>query len=223
MGTLLLKNSFMENCNIELPVFDKEGKDTGRKVVLDSDVFGVVPNDHVIYLDVKNFLANQRQGTHKAKTRSEVNYSTKKLGRQKGGGGARHGDRNANIFVGGGRTFGPVPRDYGFKLNKKVKQLACKSSLSYKAIEGKITIVEDFEFESLKTKNYVSLLSHFNLDNSKSILVLDKFDKNIILSCRNLQKASVKTVSLLNTYEILNSDYLLFTEKGLKEIVERFS
>lgn len=213
----------MENSSIELPVFDKDGKDTGRKVCLDGNIFGIVPNDHVIYLDVKNFLANQRQGTHKSKTRSEVSHSTKKLGRQKGGGGARHGDRNANIFVGGGRTFGPVPRDYGFKLNKKIKQLACKSSLAYKAIEGKITVVENFSFECLKTKNYVSFLEHFNLNDCKSTLVLNEFDKNVILSSRNLQNASVKMVSFLNTYDVLNSDCLLITEDGLKGLVERFN
>lgn len=213
----------MESCNIELPVFDKEGKDTGRKVLLDKNIFGIVPNDHVIYLDVKNILANGRQGTHKTKTRSEVSHSTKKLGRQKGGGGARHGDRNANIFVGGGRTFGPVPRDYSFKLNKKIKQLACKSSLAYKAIEGKITVVEDFSFDTLKTKNYVSFLDHFNMNDCKSMLILNDFDKNVILSSRNLQNASVKVVSLLNTYDVLNSDSLLITEKGLHGLVERFN
>lgn len=213
----------MENCNIELPVFDKEGKDTGRKILLDKNIFGIVPNDHVIYLDVKNILANGRQGTHKAKTRSEVSHSTKKLGRQKGGGGARHGDRNANIFVGGGRTFGPVPRDYSFKLNKKVKQLACKSSLAYKAIEGKITVVEDFSFNSFKTKNYVSFLNHFNMADCKSILVLNDIDKNIVLSSRNLQKSSVKVASLLNTYDVLNSDCLIISEKGLQGLVERFN
>lgn len=213
----------MKDCNIELPVFDKDGNDTGRKVLLDSNIFGIVPNDHVIYLDVKNILANKRQGTHKAKTRSEVSHSTKKLGRQKGGGGARHGDRNANIFVGGGRTFGPVPRDYGFKLNKKIKQLACKSSLSYKAIENKITVVENFTFDELKTKNYVAFLRNFNVENVKSTLVLNDFDKNVVLSSRNLQNASVKMVSLLNTFDVLNSDNLLITESGLIGLVNRFN
>lgn len=213
----------MKDCNIELPVFDKDGNDTGRKVLLDSNIFGIVPNDHVIYLDVKNILANKRQGTHKAKTRSEVSHSTKKLGRQKGGGGARHGDRNANIFVGGGRTFGPVPRDYGFKLNKKIKQLACRSSLSYKAIENKITVVENFTFDELKTKNYVAFLRNFNVENVKSTLVLNDFDKNVVLSSRNLQNASVKMVSLLNTFDVLNSDNLLITESGLIGLVDRFN
>lgn len=213
----------MKDCNIELPVFDKDGNDTGRKVLLDSNIFGIVPNDHVIYLDVKNILANKRQGTHKAKTRSEVSHSTKKLGRQKGGGGARHGDRNANIFVGGGRTFGPVPRDYGFKLNKKIKQLACKSSLSYKAIENKITVVENFTFDELKTKNYVAFLKNFNVENVKSTLVLNDFDKNVVLSSRNLQNASVKMVSLLNTFDVLNSDNLLITESGLIGLASRFN
>ena len=213
----------MEDFNIELPVFDKKGKDTGRKIALSKDIFGIIPNDHVIYLDIKSIMANRRQGTHKTKTRSEVSHSTKKWGRQKGGGGARHGDRNANIFVGGGRTFGPVPRDYGFKVNKKVKHLACKSSLAYKAIEGKITIVEDFTFDDCKTKNYVTFLDRFAMQNAKSLLVVNDVDKNVILASRNLQNAAVRAAALVNTYDVLNSENLLLTESGLNGLVSRLS
>jgi large subunit ribosomal protein L4 len=208
---------------MELSVYNIEGKDTGRKVTLDESIFGIEPNDHAIYLDVKQYMANNRQGTHKSKERSEVAGSTRKLGRQKGGGGARPGDIKSPVRVGGGRIFGPVPRDYSFKLNKKVKQLARKSALSYKVQENALVIVEDFTFEAPKTKNYTDMLKNLKSDNKKSLLVLADQNKNVYLSARNLEKADVATVSELSTYRILNAKCLLLTENAVANLQAIFN
>ena len=200
---------------MELSVYNIEGKDTGRKVTLDESIFGIEPNDHAIYLDVKQYMANNRQGTHKSKERSEIAGSTRKLGRQKGGGGARPGDIKSPVRVGGGRIFGPVPRDYSFKLNKKVKQLARKSALSYKVQENALVIVEDFTFEAPKTKNYTDMLKNLKSDNKKSLLVLANQNKNVYLSARNVEKADVATISELSTYRILDAKCLLLTENAV--------
>ena len=200
---------------MELSVYNIEGKDTGRKVTLDESIFGIEPNDHAIYLDVKQYMANKRQGTHKSKERSEIAGSTRKLGRQKGGGGARPGDIKSPVRVGGGRIFGPVPRDYSFKLNKKVKQLARKSALSYKVQENALVIVEDFNFEAPKTKNYLEMLKNLKSDNKKSLLVLADQNKNVYLSARNVEKADVETISELSTYRILDAKCLLLTENAV--------
>lgn len=207
---------------MELSIYNIQGKETGRKIVLDESIFGVEPNDHAIYLAVKQYMANKRQGTHKSKERSEVSGSTRKLGRQKGGGGARPGDIKSPVRVGGGRVFGPTPRDYSFKLNKKLKQLARKSALSYKAKDNGLTIVEDFTFDAPKTKNFTTLLNNFNLAGKKSILVLSEPNKNVYLSARNLPSAKVVTVSELNTYKVLNAKSLILTESavaGLESIL----
>ena len=208
---------------MELSVYNIEGKDTGRKVTLDESIFGIEPNDHAIYLDVKQYMANNRQGTHKSKERSEIAGSTRKLGRQKGGGGARPGDIKSPVRVGGGRIFGPVPRDYSFKLNKKVKQLARKSALSYKVQENALVIVEDFNFEAPKTKNYLEMLKNLKSDNKKSLLVLADQNKNVYLSARNLEKADVATVSELSTYRILNAKCLLLTENAVANLQAIFN
>jgi large subunit ribosomal protein L4 len=208
---------------MELSVYNIEGKDTGRKVTLDESIFGIEPNDHAIYLDVKQYMANKRQGTHKSKERSEIAGSTRKLGRQKGGGGARPGDIKSPVRVGGGRIFGPVPRDYSFKLNKKVKQLARKSALSYKVQENALVIVEDFNFEAPKTKNYLEMLKNLKSDNKKSLLVLANQNKNVYLSARNLEKADVATVSELSTYRILNAKCLLLTENAVANLQAIFN
>ena len=208
---------------MELSVYNIEGKDTGRKVTLDESIFGIEPNDHAIYLDVKQYMANKRQGTHKSKERSEIAGSTRKLGRQKGGGGARPGDIKSPVRVGGGRIFGPVPRDYSFKLNKKVKQLARKSALSYKVQENALVIVEDFNFEAPKTKNYLEMLKNLKSDNKKSLLVLADQNKNVYLSARNLEKADVATVSELSTYRILNAKCLLLTENAVANLQAIFN
>lgn len=200
---------------MELSVYNIEGKDTGRKVTLDESIFGIEPNDHAIYLDVKQYMANNRQGTHKSKERSEIAGSTRKLGRQKGGGGARPGDIKSPVRVGGGRIFGPVPRDYSFKLNKKVKQLARKSALSYKVQENALVIVEDFTFEAPRTKNYTDMLKNLKSDNKKSLLVLANQNKNVYLSARNVEKADVATISELSTYRILDAKCLLLTENAV--------
>ena len=200
---------------MELSVYNIEGKDTGRKVTLDESIFGIEPNDHAIYLDVKQYMANKRQGTHKSKERSEIAGSTRKLGRQKGGGGARPGDIKSPVRVGGGRIFGPVPRDYSFKLNKKVKQLARKSALSYKVQENALVIVEDFNFEAPKTKNYLEMLKNLKSDNKKSLLVLADQNKIVYLSARNVEKADVASISDLSTYRILDAKCLLLTENAV--------
>ena len=205
---------------MEVSVFNIKGEDTGKKVVLNDAIFGIEPNDHAIYLDVKQFMANQRQGTHKSKERSEISGSTRKLGRQKGGGGARRGDINSPLLVGGARVFGPKPRDYGFKLNKKVKQLARKSALSYKAQSNSIVIVEDFTFEAPKTKEFVSVLNSLKTNDKKSLVVLSGADKNVYLSARNLKGAGVAIASDLNTYRVLAAETLVVTESALKAIEE---
>ena len=187
-------------------------------MTLNEAVFGIEPNDHVLYLDVKQYLANQRQGTAKAKERSEHAGSTRKLGRQKGGGGARRGDINSPVLVGGGRVFGPKPRDYRFKLNKKVKVLARKSALSYKAQENSIIVVEDFNFEAPKTKDFVNISKNLKVDGKKVLLLLPEVNKNVYLSARNLQRAEVMLASSLNSYKVLNADVVVITENSLKTI-----
>ena len=203
---------------MEVSVLNINGQETGRKVVLNDAIFGIEPNDHVLYLDVKQYLANQRQGTAKTKERSEMSGSTRKLGRQKGGGGARRGDINSPVLVGGARVFGPKPRDYSFKLNKKVKVLARKSDLSYKAKENAIIVVEDFEMAAPKTKEYVNIVKNLQLGERKSLLLLPNVNKNVYLSARNLQRSEVMTASALNTYKVLNADVLVITEKSLEAI-----
>ena len=203
---------------MEVSVLNINGQKTGRKVVLNDAIFGIEPNDHVLYLDVKQYLANQRQGTAKSKERSEMSGSTRKLGRQKGGGGARRGDINSPVLVGGARVFGPKPRDYSFKLNKKVKVLARKSALSYKAKENAIIVVEDFEMAAPKTKEYVNIVNNLQLEGRKSLLLLPNVNKNVYLSARNLQRSEVMTASALNAYKVLNADVLVITEKSLEAI-----
>ncbi len=205
---------------MELSVLNIKGQDTGRKVVLDDALFGIEPNDHAIYLDVRLYLANQRQGTAKAKTRSEISGSTRKLGRQKGGGGARRGDINSPVLVGGGRVFGPQPRDYSFKLNKKLRRLARKSALSYKAQENAIVVVEDFTFEAPKTKQYIEVLNNLKVADKKTLLVLQGIDKAVYLSARNLERADVVAASALNTYKVLDADVLVLTESALAAVNE---
>lgn len=207
---------------MEVNVLNKDGKDTGRKVTLADEIFGIEPNDHVIYLDVKQHLANKRQGTHKAKERGEVKGSTKKIKRQKGTGTARAGSIKSPVFRGGGRIFGPKPRDYGFKLNKKVKQLARKSALSYKASENKIYIVEDFDLQAPKTKEIVDFKNNLKINDKKLLLVLSNQNKNIYLSARNLKRSKVLTVSQLNTYDVLNSETLVLTESSIERINQIF-
>lgn len=208
---------------MELSVYNIKGEDTGRKVVLDDAIYGIEPNDHAIYLAVKQYMANRRQGTAKSKERSEISGSTRKLGRQKGGGGARRGDINSPLLVGGARVFGPKPRDYGFKLNKKVKALARCSALSYKAKENSIIVVEDFTFDVPKTKSYMEMLSNLKVDDKKSLVVLPDVDRNVYLSGRNLQGTKVTIAKTLNTYIVLDANVILMTEKSVKEINEAFN
>ena len=205
---------------MDINVLDIKGQETGRKVTLNENVFGIEPNDHVLYLDVKQYLANQRQGTHKSKERSEHAGSTRKLGRQKGGGGARRGDINSPVLVGGGHVFGPKPRDYRFKLNKKVKILARKSALSYKVKENALVVVEDFKFDAPKTKDFVNIAKNLKVDGKKLLLVLPENNKEVYLSARNLQNAEVMSASAINTYKILNADVLVLAEGSLKVIDE---
>ena len=205
---------------MDINVLDIKGQETGRKVTLNENIFGIEPNDHVLYLAVKQYLAAQRQGTAKSKERSEHAGSTRKLGRQKGGGGARRGDINSPVLVGGGRVFGPKPRDYSFKLNKKVKTLARKSALAYKAQENSIVVVEDFNLEVPKTKDFVNIAKNLKVDDKKVLLVLPEVEKNVYLSARNLKKAEVMTASQVNSYKVLNADVLVVTENSLKVIDE---
>lgn len=205
---------------MEVNVLNIKGEDTGRKVALNESVFGITPNDHAIYLDVKQYMANQRQGTHKSKERSEISGSTRKLGRQKGGGGARRGDINSPLLVGGARVFGPQPRDYWFKLNKKVKALARKSALSYKAQANNIVVVEDFTFEAPKTKDFVNVVNNLKVSGKKLLMVLSGADKNVYLSARNLERTNVMVASALNTYKVLDAETLIVTESALKAIEE---
>ena len=203
---------------MEVNVYNIKGEDTGRKVTLNESIFGIEPNDHAIYLDVKQFMANQRQGTHKSKERSEISGSTRKIGRQKGGGGARRGDMNSPVLVGGGRVFGPKPRDYYFKLNKKVKALARRSALAYKAKANAIVVVEDFAFEAPKTKEFVSVINNLKVSDKKLLLVLPEANKNVYLSARNVEGANVMIASALNTYNVLNAGVLVLTEGSLSAI-----
>ena len=205
---------------MEVSVFNIKGEDTGRKVTLNEAVFGIEPNDHIIYLDVKRYLANQRQGTAKSKERSEISGSTRKLGRQKGGGGARRGDINSPLLKGGGRVFGPKPRDYSIKLNRKVTLLARKSALSYKAKEDSIIVVEDFNFDAPKTKDFVNITKNLKVDGKKLLFLLPEANKNVYLSARNLQRTEVMAASTLNTYKVLDADVLVMTENSLKAIDE---
>jgi large subunit ribosomal protein L4 len=202
---------------MEISIYNIKGEDTGRKVTLKEGVFGIEPNDHVIYLDVKQYMANKRQGTAKSKERSEVAGSTRKLGRQKGGGGARHGDIKSPV-MGGSRVFGPKPRDYSFKLNKKEKILARRSALSYKVREEAITIVEDFSFEAPKTKEFLGLAKSLNIADKKILVVLPENNDNIFLSARNVQKANVTTVSELNTYKVLEAAHLVVLESSVSAL-----
>lgn len=203
---------------MELAVINHKGQDTGRKVTLSDEIFAIEPNDNAIYLDVKQYLANQRQGTHKSKERNEVAGSTKKIKKQKGTGGARAGSLKAPHFRGGGRVFGPRPRDYSFKLNKKVKQLARKSALSYKVIENSLVVLEDPTFDAPKTKNYIALLNGLSLSDKKTLLVLPEENKNVFLSSRNLPKAKVVTVNDVNTYQLLNADQLVLCEGSVSKL-----
>ena len=202
---------------MELAIYNQEGKDTGRKAVLNDEVFGIEVNEHALYLDVKQFLANQRQGTHKSKERSEVSGSTRKLHKQKGGGGSRIGDINSPVLVGGGRVFGPRPRDYRFKLNKKVKQLARKSALSAKAADGQIIVVDKLTIEQPKTKAYLQIAKALKVDGKKVLLVLDT-DKNVWLSARNVPETFIARPQDLNTYSILNNAVIVVTEDSLEVI-----
>jgi large subunit ribosomal protein L4 len=201
---------------MELEILNISGKKTAKKVDLIDSIFSAEPNDHCIYLDVKQFLANQRQGTHKSKERAEIARTTKKLKKQKGSGGARAGSMKSPLFIGGGRAFGPRPRDYSFKLNKKVKALARISALSYKAKDNAITVLEDFNFEAPKTKNYVDLMKNLNLSDKKTLLVLGDANNNVYLSSRNLQGVKVVKASDLNTYDILNAHTLILAESSVK-------
>lgn len=203
---------------MKLSVFDIKGKETAKKVELSKDIFGAEPNDHAIYLDVKQYLANQRQGTHKSKERGEVAFSTKKLHKQKGTGGARKGSKKNPLYKGGGRVFGPKPHDYVLKVNQKVKQLARISALSHKAKANSIAIVEDFNLDTPKTKAYAEILSNLKITGKKTLLVLAENNKNIYLSSRNLGGAKVVNASDLNTYDILNANNLLLVESSLKQI-----
>ncbi len=203
---------------MEISVLNIKGEDTGRKVTLADSVFGIEPKDHSIYMDVKNYMAAQRQGTAKAKERSELSGSTRKLGRQKGGGGARRGDINSPVLVGGARVFGPKPRDYSFKMNKKEKALARRSALSYKAQENAIVVVEDFTFEEPKTKRYLELLANLKVSDKKSLVVLPGADKNVYLSSRNIPGTKLAIAKDLNTYTILNAGVMVVTENALKGI-----
>ena len=208
---------------MEVSVLNIKGEDTGKKVVLNDAIFGIEPNDHCIYLAVNQYLAAQRQGTHKSKERSEIAGSTRKLIRQKGGGGARRGDIKSPVLRGGGRVFGPRPRDYWFKLNKKVKALARKSALSYKAQQNAIVVVEDFDFEAPKTKDGVAMLNNLKVEGKKTLIVLPEVKKNVNLSVRNIQRVEVMTASALNTYKVMNANVLVVTENALKLVDETFN
>lgn len=208
---------------MDVAILKYSGENTGRKASLSEAIFAVEPNDHAIYLDVKSFLANQRQGTHKSKQRNEISGSSKKIKKQKGTGGARAGNIKNPQFKGGGRVFGPQPRDYSFKLNRKVKDLARKSALSYKAKENAIAVLEDFSFDAPKTKQYTSLLSSLSLADKKTLLVLPEVNKNIVLSGRNIQNTKVTTASQINTYDVMNADNVILVESSIEKIVNLLS
>ena len=204
---------------MELAVYNIKGEDTGRKVTLNDEIFAIAePNEHAVYLDVKQYLANKRQGTHKAKERSEIAGSTKKLGRQKGGGGARHGDIKSPLFHGGGRVFGPRPRSYSFKLNKKVKALARRSALTYKAQNNQIMVIEDIKFDAPKTKEFVNITRNLKLEGQKLLLVLAGQEPNLYLSLRNVPTANVVTASDINTYRVLDNRMILVTESSVDQL-----
>ena len=203
---------------MEVSVLNVKGEDTGRKVTLNDSVFGIEPNDHAIYLDVKQYLAAQRQGTAKSKERSEISGSTRKLGRQKGGGGARRGDINSPVLVGGARVFGPKPRDYRFKLNKKVKALARRSALSYKVQEGALVVVEDFTLDTPRTKSFIEIVNNLKISDKKVLMVMPEANKNVYLSARNLPNAKVAIASDINTYGVLNAGVMVVTENALQNI-----
>ena len=203
---------------MEVAVLKYSGEKTAKKVTLSDEVFGIEPNDHAIYLDVKSILANKRQGTHKSKQRNEISGSSKKLKKQKGTGGARAGNIKNPQFKGGGRVFGPVPRDYSFKLNKKVKDLARKSALSYKAKDNSIAVLEDFSFDNAKTKQYVNLLNALSLGDKKTLLILPEVNKNVVLSGRNIQNAKVMTADQINTFDLMHADNVIFVESAISKI-----
>ncbi len=203
---------------MEVSVLNIKGQDTGRKVSLNDAIYAIEPNDHAIYLDVKLIMANQRQGTAKSKERSEIAGSTRKLGRQKGGGGARRGDIKSPVLVGGGRVFGPQPRDYGFKLNKKERVLARKSALAYKAQENALVVVEDFTLEAPKTKSFIEILNNLKISDKKSLFVLPGADKVVYLSSRNIERVNVMAASALNTYKVLDADVIVVAEGALPVI-----
>ena len=205
---------------MELTVYNIKGEDTGRKVQLNDSIYAVEPNEHVMYLAVKQYLADQRQGTHKSKERSELSGSTRKLFRQKGTGGARRGDINSPLLRGGARVFGPKPRDYSFKLNKKVKALARKSALTCKVNDNEIVVVEDFTFDAIKTKQMVEVLNHFDVNGKRNMFVFAEADRNVVLSARNIQRTQVVLARNLNTYDILNAKKIFITESALKPIDE---
>ena len=206
---------------MELSVYNIKGEDTGRKITLDDAVFAVEPNDHAIYLDIKQYLANQRQGTHKSKERSEISGSTRKLIRQKGGGGARRGDINSPVLVGGGRVFGPTPRDYSFKLNKKVKALARRSALTYKAQKQEIIVIENFELAAPKTKDFIALSQALQVADKKALFVVETLSDNLVLSSRNIRTARVMNAFQLNTYSVLDCKKLVLTEAAVAVINEQ--
>jgi large subunit ribosomal protein L4 len=203
---------------MNVAVLKNNGEETGRKVSLSKDIFSVEPNDHAIYLDVKSYLANQRQGTHQSKERAEIVGSTRKIKKQKGSGTARAGSIKSPLFRGGGRVFGPKPRDYSFKLNKKVKALAKKSALSYKAKDKAISILEDFTYETPKTKDFVAMLNSLSLSDKKTLFVLPESNKNIVLSGRNIQNSKIITAEQINTYDVLNADTLVLVESSVEKI-----
>lgn len=203
---------------MELAVYNIEGKETGEKLVLEDSIFGIEPNDHAIYLDVKQYLANNRQGTHKAKEKWEINASTKKVKKQKGTGTARSGSVKSGVYVGGGRMFGPRPRSYRFKLNKKLKVLARKSALTYKALNNNIIVLDDFNFETPKTKSFISLKNNLKISDNKTLLILAESNKSIYLSSRNLKDSEVLTASELNTYKIMRATTLLLTKSSVESL-----
>ncbi|PZX56621.1 50S ribosomal protein L4 [Algoriphagus chordae] len=203
---------------MELAVINQNGEDTGRKISLSDEIFAIVPNDHAIYLDVKQYLANQRQGTHKSKERNEIAGSTRKIKKQKGTGSARAGSIKSPLFRGGGRVFGPQPRDYSFKLNKKVKQLARKSALAYKVKDNSLSVLESISFDAPKTKSYLALLNGLSLGDKKTLLVLPEENTNVFLASRNLPKAKVVTVNDVNTYQVLNADHLVICEGSISKL-----
>jgi len=206
---------------LELSVYNVEGKDTGKKIKLDNNIFGIEPNDYLMFMSIKQYLANCRQGTHKSKERSEIHGSTRKVVRQKGSGGARHGDKNAPIFIGGARVFGPKPRQYDFKINKTEKKIALKSALSHKFFENKIYIIENFDFDVPKTKRYIKFLQDMDVYSDKNILLTANVMSNIVLSCRNIQNNIVKTAQLVNIYDIVNAQNVLMTENSLNVLGDR--